>query len=269
MKVPRLARSLVLIPALVGSMLLPAAMAPASASAASSGGSLSVVGATWSENAAGQVRLRQLDLQVQPPAQTQGMVSVPPPSEHWVASSFPTSQYGEIDASLGDCVSQMLAAMKIAGTLTCPAPSGSPVVFGFLFNSNGDVAQITDAPPNAPSDQIPAQQQSSQSQQSPAPQQTPAPTGSLAGCSTPNWQFQFNGQSEVPGAADVAPGAPALIVCNGTTYVPARFLSNAEGAHITWSAGQNGAEATIVIQVPWTIPSPPAIPNTSSTAPSN
>ncbi len=61
-----------------------------------------------------------------------------------------------------------------------------------------------------------------------------------ANCVVAPLQFVFNGQSVTP---QVANGNPAGFICNGTSYVPLRFVAQSMGATV----GYNGTTDTITV----------------------
>ena len=66
----------------------------------------------------------------------------------------------------------------------------------------------------------------------------------FSGCSVPNFHYLFNGSERAPEATDIAPGDPVVIVCNGTSYVPIRYVARALGASVGWDAATQTASIT-------------------------
>jgi predicted lipoprotein with Yx(FWY)xxD motif len=66
-----------------------------------------------------------------------------------------------------------------------------------------------------------------------------------ASCAVAPLQSVFNGQAVMP---QVANGNPAGFICNGTSYVPVRFVADALGQQVAWE----GATDTVTITTPAT-----------------
>ncbi len=62
-----------------------------------------------------------------------------------------------------------------------------------------------------------------------------------ANCAMAPLQFVFNGQAETP---QVANGNPAGFICNGTSYVPLRFVADALGDQVAWSGSTDTVTVT-------------------------
>jgi predicted lipoprotein with Yx(FWY)xxD motif len=71
---------------------------------------------------------------------------------------------------------------------------------------------------------------------------TPSPANYdvAANCTVAPLQFVFDGASEAP---QVANGNPAGFICNGTSYVPLRFVASALGKTVAW----DGAADTVTV----------------------
>jgi|GEM_PF-5640570 len=86
----------------------------------------------------------------------------------------------------------------------------------------------------------------------------------LSSCSVPAFHYLFNGKAQAPQATDIAAGDPNVIVCNGTSYVPIRYVARALGAAVSWDQSTltasitTGAASTTTPPASSTTSAPPA-----------
>ena len=56
----------------------------------------------------------------------------------------------------------------------------------------------------------------------------------FSGCSVPQFSYLFNGRAVAVQPSDIVAGDPNVIVCNGTSYAPIRYVARALGATVSW-----------------------------------